>query len=91
MLMQRPLLLAAMIPCALALTACANSPRLVLPPADLATCAGEPVAPALPDRDGTNERARDMMTLDYILSLRSAWADCAAKVAGLDAWIKEAR
>jgi hypothetical protein len=73
------------------LTACANSPRLVLPPADLATCAGEPVAPALPERDGTNELARDMMTLDYILSLRSAWADCAAKVAGLDAWIKEAR
>jgi hypothetical protein len=32
-----------------------------------------------------------MMTLDYILSLRSAWADCAAKVAGLDAWIKDAR
>jgi hypothetical protein len=89
MLMQRPLLSAAMIPFALLLTGCANSPRLVLPPPELATCAGEPQAPALPERDGTN--ARDLLMLDYVLAWRSAWADCAGKVAGLNAWIKEAK
>jgi hypothetical protein len=74
---------------AILLTGCANSPRLVLPPADLATCAGEPQAPALPERDGTN--ARDLLMLDYVLAWRSAWGDCSAKVAGLNAWIREAR
>jgi len=71
------------------LTACgAERPRLTLPPADLAACAGEPQAPDLPARDGSEavQRSRDVLTLDYILSLRSAWGDCRAKVDGLKAW-----
>lgn len=62
--------------------------RLVLPPADLATCAAEPLAPDLPARDGSEaeQLERDRTTLGFILDLRSAYGDCAAKVAGLKAW-----
>lgn len=54
------------------------------PPLDLLTCADEPVAPELPGRDA--QVARDQMTLNYILGLRSAWGSCHAAVAGVRAW-----
>lgn len=77
----------------LALTACTPRPAVVLPPADLATCADEPQAPSLPERDGTDETQlrRDTMTLDYILALVGAGADCRAKVQGLKMWSDEMR
>lgn len=74
---------------ALALTACGNErPRIVKPPVELQTCAAEPRAPVLPERDGTDaaQLERDKMVLDYILSLRSAYGDCLAKVTGIKAW-----
>lgn len=75
----------AMIPFALALTGCGQTRvETVKPPLTLLTCADEPVAPALPDRD--QQTARDRMTLEYILALRAAWGDCAAKVSGVRAW-----
>lgn len=86
--------LAAMILCALALTACGpERPRIALPPADLASCADEPLAPDLPGVNWATieaakaaSRARDTATLGFILSLRSAWGDCKSKVDGLKAW-----
>lgn len=70
----------------MACAACATTPRveLVKPPAALTFCAGEPVAPDLPGRDRQAER--DKLVFDYILALRSAWGDCASKVAGVKAW-----
>jgi len=69
----------------LALTACGTErPAIQKPPIDLMTCIAEPDAPDLPGRD--EHGRRDRMTLDYILALRSAWGDCAAKVAGVKAW-----
>ena len=83
--MRVKLLLAPMILSALALTGCGQARvETVKPPADLMTCADEPVAPALPGRE--EQARRDAMTLDYILSLRAAWGDCAAKVEGVRAW-----
>jgi len=74
---------------ALLLTACGDTrPILILPPAELASCSDEPLAPDLPGRD--QQRERDLMTLDYILGLRSAYGDCKAKVDGLAAWRAEA-
>ncbi len=83
------LLLAAMIVSSLALTGCGQERvRLSLPPADLATCADEPLAPAIPPRDGTDATmdARDALVFDYVLAWRSAWGDCRARVDGLKAW-----
>ena len=80
--------LAAMIPFAMLLTACGEKPVLVLPPATLAECADEPVAPILPGRD--QQDLRDSLTLDYLLAMRSAWGDCRAKVDGLRAWMDAA-
>lgn len=62
--------------------------QVVLPPAELASCADEPLAPELPARDGQDatQLRRDRLTLEYILGLRSAGGDCRAKVAGLKAW-----
>ncbi len=57
---------------------------VTLPPANLLTCSAEPAAPELPG-PGVE---RDRMVLDYVLAIRTAWADCAAKVAGVDAWAK---
>lgn len=77
------------LPALFTLTACGNErPRIVKPPAELQTCAAEPAAPLLPERDGTDETQirRDTMTLEFILALRSAWGDCAARVAGVRAW-----
>lgn len=75
----------AMIPLALACAACGpQRPVLVLPPVDLTRCADEPIAPDLPGRDAQD--ARDRLTLDYLLAMRSAWGDCRAKVDGLREW-----
>lgn len=73
----------------LSLTACGEpKPLLILPPADLVTCADEPAAPSLPERDGTEatQTARDLLMLDGYLAMRSAWGDCRSKVEGLRAW-----
>ena len=81
-----------MIPLSAALTACGEPTPIVLtPPASLLSCADEPQAPDLPERDGTNETqiARDTLTLDYLLGLRSAWGDCKSKVEGVKAWSDE--
>lgn len=70
-----------------ALTGCGNERVRITPaPVELTTCADEPAAPDLPAQTPETQRARDTMTLDYILALRSAWGDCFAKVAGVKAW-----
>lgn len=85
MIAPAQLRLLAMIPLAMACAACGpQRPVLVLPPADLTSCADEPTAPDLPGRDAQD--TRDRLTLDYLLALRSAWGDCRAKVDGLRAW-----
>jgi hypothetical protein len=67
------------------LTACEPKQiEVVKPPVALTTCADEPQAPLLPNRDQQAER--DRLTLDYILGLRSAYGDCKSKVAGVKAW-----
>lgn len=82
----------ATILCATALTACDHEPpRLILPPASLATCADLPDAPVLPARDGTAavQLERDRLTLEGYLALRAAYADCKGKVEGLAVWVRE--
>ena len=78
--------LAAMILLPLALAGCDKSVRGTPVPPELTTCADEPVAPDLPGRE--QQAVRDTLTLDYILSLRSAWGDCRSKVDGTRAWSK---
>lgn len=58
------------------------------PPVENLSCAAEPRAPSLPPRDGTEvtEKARDTLTLAYLLAMRAAYGDCASKVAGVKAW-----
>lgn len=74
-----------------ALTACDKpAPVLILPPADLAECADEPPAPILPERDGANQRARDVLMLEGYLRLREAYGSCRSKVDGLRAWLEAA-
>ena len=69
----------------LALTGCGQErPVVAKPPVALLECRDEPVAPDLPGRD--QQDARDQMTLDYLLNLRSAWGDCSSKVSGVKAW-----
>ncbi len=58
-----------------------------LPPPVLLTCSDEPDAPDLPGRELQSER--DRMTFEYLLSLRSAWGDCKAKLAGVKTWADE--
>lgn len=83
--MRAKLQLLALIPLAMACAACGPKPVRIAPlPANLTTCADEPAAPDLPGQDRQAER--DRLTLDYILSLRSAWGDCRAKVDGARAW-----
>lgn len=89
MMKRGRLQLAAMILLPLLLSACGpQRPVLVLPPADLATCADEPLAPSI---GGLGQTERDALTLDYILGLRSAWGDCRAKVDGLRVWRETAK
>lgn len=76
--------LAVMIPLLTGCVACAPKPFLTLPPAELAVCADEPLAPDLPPRE--QQAARDSLTLAYILAMRSAWGDCKSKVEGLRVW-----
>lgn len=76
---------AALILLATACAACGPQRlRVALPPAELAICADEPLAPDLP----ADQTERDRLTLDYILGLRSAWGDCKSKVDGLRAWME---
>ena len=76
----------------IALAACGQpEPIITLPPAELRSCIEMPGAPSLPAKDGTEatQLIRDQMTIDFILNLRTAYADCASKVMGLDAWSRE--
>jgi len=59
-------------------------PAIAKPPLALLSCADEPVAPDLPPR--TFQDQRDLMMLDYVLSWRTAWGDCSAKLVGVKAW-----
>ncbi|WP_422394885.1 Rz1-like lysis system protein LysC [Novosphingobium olei] len=86
--MHGKLRLALMTPLLMACAACGPTRiERIKPPADLLACADEPTAPDLPGRD--QQAVRDAMTLNYLLSLRSAWGDCHSKIAGLAAWAKE--
>lgn len=86
------------IPLALLCASCGDKDfRIALPPAELAMCKGEPLAPDLPAVDWSSvataqpiQKARDAMMQAYALDLRSAWGDCRAKVDGLAAWRKTA-
>ena len=93
--MRRMLLAIPTMPLLLACAACGGNarPEIVKPPMALTACADEPLAPDLPPADWSSVGAartvqaqRDETTLAYILALRSAWGDCAAKVAGVKAW-----
>lgn len=76
---------------ALLVTACQERSVLILPPADLATCADEPAAPEIPAATTSEAQAvRDTAVLGYILALRAAGGDCRAKVKGLAEWRAEA-
>jgi hypothetical protein len=73
------------IPLAMLCVACGkDKPVLILPPIELTTCAAEPLAPDLPGREFQTER--DELTFEYVLAIRAAWGDCAAKVDGLRTW-----
>ncbi len=73
------------IPFAMGLTACEPKRiEAIKPPANLLTCADEPVAPDLPPQEQQAER--DRLTLEYLLGLRSGWGDCRSRVDGLRAW-----
>lgn len=65
-------------------TACQPHIRIATPPPELLTCTPLPGAPSLPGKD--MQDARDVMVLDYILAVRSAYADCAGKLAGVARW-----
>lgn len=84
---QRALSITAAAFVTLNLAACQQPrPVVVLPPAELATCAAMPAPPSLPDQSPETQRERDVLVLEYVLALREAWADCAGKVAGLARW-----
>jgi hypothetical protein len=84
---QRALSITAAAFMTLALAACQQPrPVVVLPPAELATCAAMPTAPSLPVQSPETQRERDILILGYILALRTAHADCFAKVSGLARW-----
>lgn len=72
----------------LALAACQPQPTLILPPAELSSCAAEPGAPSLLPE--FTQAERDKIVLEYLLALRSAGGDCRARVNGLATWMKEA-
>lgn len=88
------LLLAATTLSVLALTGCGQDrPRITPLPPELTECADEPDAPALSAQDWSSveaamaaQKVRDDVTLEYLLTLRSAFGDCKAKVAGAKAW-----
>lgn len=84
--------------CALLSSACAPGPvRLASIPEELTVCDDEPQAPELPEQDwGATlavaeaiQRVRDIATLGYVLSLRSAYGSCRADVDGAKAWNEE--
>ncbi len=84
------LLLAATIPLLTLCVACGEkvAVKATKPPAKLLECAGEPLAPILPPKDGTEatQIIRDQLTLTYTLAMRAAWGDCKADVVGTKAW-----
>lgn len=83
--MRGMLLTGVMMLSGLLLTGCGQDRvRVALPPVELTECAEEPLVPDLPGRE--DQARRDAMTLEYLLSLRSAWGDCKSRVAGLKGW-----
>lgn len=78
----------------IALSACTTDRvQLVPPPVALTTCADEPASPSLPpvpwasvEQARPVQAERDRLIFDYILRWRSAWGDCAGKVAGIREW-----
>jgi len=64
-----------------------DRPATSQPPFPLLSCADEPAAPDPPPRAFQDQR--DVMALEYILGLRSAWGSCKAAVAGVKAWVDE--
>ena len=69
----RPLSLLLALPLALSLSACGNSKvRVVKPPIEKLTCAGEPLVPP--------GEITDAMVADYMIAQRAAWFDCHTKV-----------
>lgn len=94
------LLRAATIPLLMLCAACGGNDRVQIaaPPVALTTCSAEPVAPDLPPVPWASvetarpvQASRDRAMLDYVLAWRSAHGDCAAKVAGLAAWVEGVR
>ena len=96
--MKRSLLASPVLLLTLTAGTCGDDrPVTVLPPADLAICAEEGDAPALPAQDWTAsldtirsiQLDRDLMIRDYIFDLRLTGGDCRAKVKGLATWRKK--
>lgn len=63
--------------------------RIATPPAELLTCDPIPDVPTLPDQTPETQRARDLLTLGYILALRTAYGACAGNLAGVRAWAEK--
>ncbi len=88
--MRGKLLLGLMILSSLSLTGCAPQRlEIAAPPAQLLTCADEPLAPDLPGRD--QQPTRDALMIEYTLALRSAWGSCHAAVDGMRSWAEALR
>lgn len=73
------------------LTACGEHVRIATPPAEYLTCDPMPKAPELPPQSVETQRARDLLTLSYILALRTAYGSCAGNIAAINAWADEVR
>ncbi len=88
--MRGKLLPGLMILSSLSLIGCAPKRlEIAAPPAQLLTCADEPLAPDLPGRD--HQSTRDALMIEYTLALRSAWGSCHAAVDGVRAWAEAVR
>ncbi len=88
--MRGKLLPGLMILSSLSLIGCAPKRlEIAAPPAQLLTCADEPLAPDLPGRD--QQSTRDALMIEYTLALRSAWGSCHAAVDGVRAWAEAVR
>ena len=87
---RRMLLLSLTTPWLLVSASCGEkvAVKATKPPARLLSCSGEPLAPIMPPKDGTEETqtVRDKLTLAYVLAFRAAWGDCFSKVSGTKAW-----
>ena len=77
----------AILPFIFLIAACGQPQPLILaPPADMLTCAPEPIAPDLPGREQQAER--DRLMVDYVLGLVAAGSDCRGKLDGVRAWFE---